>query len=142
MEYRTYQPGVWLAYNRPPERSQQHNRPIEKDETFFGNTSSYRTPIYVEHLTEGISELVTNYHPGAFHIAGADWINMYQFARAVSEASDLDSNLVTPGHALADVPFKTDSSGDSEEDRRPDILGLDCTQTNRRLGLRTFNVVT
>ena len=115
---------------------------LKKDETFVGNTNSYRTPIYVEHLTEGILELVTNYHPGVCHIAGADWINMYQFARAVSEASDLDSSLVTPGQALADVPFKTDSSEDLEQDRRPDILGLDCTQTNRRLGLRAFNVVT
>ena len=115
---------------------------LKNNETYAGDTNSYRTPIYVEHLTEGIVELVANYHPGICHIAGDDWMNMYQFACAVAEASDIDSSLVSPVQALESTSTKTEPLEELEQDVRPDILGLDCTQTNRRLGLRAFDVVT
>ena len=115
---------------------------LKNDETYGGNTDSYRTPIYVEHLTEGILELVTNYHQGICHIAGDDWMNMYQFACEVAKSLDMDSSLVTPVPVLDSTPTKTGSSGESERDVRPDILGLDCTQTSQRLGLRAFDVIT
>ena len=64
---------------------------LKNGESYEGDTGTYRTPIYVEHLTEGIMQLVANYHPGTFHFAGTDWMNMYQFGRAVAEVFDLDS---------------------------------------------------
>ena len=67
---------------------------------------------------------------------------MYQFASAVAEAFGMDSSLVTSVQALADVPPKTDSLEKLEQDLSPDMLGLDCTQTSHRLGIRAFNVVT
>ncbi len=117
------------------------NDRLKNNETYNGDTNTYRTPIYVEHLTEGIVRLLADYHPGICHLAGADWINMYQFACAVAEVFELDSSLVTPVQALADVPPKTDSLKELEQGLRPDMLGLDCTQTSHRLGLRAFSVV-
>ena len=78
----------------------------------------------------------------SFHIAGEDWINMYQFAREVAEVFDLDTSLVMPVPALENASAKTGSSGGLDQNRRPDILGLDCTQTSQRLGFRALSVVT
>ena len=115
---------------------------LKNSDTFDGDTNTYRTPIYVEHLTEGIVRLVADYHPGISHLAGEDWMNMYQFATAVADVFDLDSTLVTSVQALADAPSKTDSLEGLEQDLRSDLLGLDCTQTSQRLGLRAFGVIT
>ena len=115
---------------------------LKNGETYEGDTGTYRTPIYVEHLTEGIMQLVANYHPGISHLAGADWMNMYQFGRAVAGAFDLDNRLVNPVPVLADLPPENAPPEGLEQGLRPDILGLDCTQTNHRLGLRAFSVVT
>ena len=115
---------------------------LKNNETYTGDADTYRTPVYVEHLTEGIAELVADYHPGICHIAGDDWMNMYQFACAVAKSLDMDSSLVIPGPVMDNTPAKTGSLGESERDVRPDILGLDCTQTSQRLGLRAFDVVT
>jgi len=115
---------------------------LKNGESYEGDTGTYRTPIYVEHLTEGIMQLVANYHPGISHLAGADWMNMYQFGHAVAGAFDLDSRLVNPVPVSADLPPGNATSDGSEHGLRPDILGLDCTQTNQRLGLRCFSVVT
>ena len=114
---------------------------LKNGETYEGDTGTYRTPIYVEHLTEGIMQLVSNYHPGTFHLAGTDWMNMYQFGRAVAEVFDLDSSLVNPVQVSAGLPTEKAPPEELEQGLRPDILGLDCTQTNHRLGLRAFSVV-
>ena len=113
---------------------------LKNGEPFEGDTGTYRTPIYVEHLTEGITELVANSHPGTFHISGTDWMNMYQFGLAVAEAFDLDKSLVSPIPVLADLPSKNPSE-QAGQAFRPDILGLDCNETNQRLRLPGFSVV-
>lgn len=115
---------------------------LKNGETFEGDTGTYRTPIYVEHLTEGITQLVTSYHPGIFHIAGTDWMNMYQFGHSVAEVFGLDSSLVNPVPVLAGLPPENSPPEEVEQGLRPDILGLDCTQTNHKLGLHAFSVVT
>ena len=66
-------------------------------------------------------------------------MNMYQFARAVAGVFDMDSSLVNP--VPADPPPETAPPEELEQGLRPDILGLDCTQTSHRLGLRAFSVV-
>ena len=115
---------------------------LKSGEAYEGDTGTYRTPIYVEHLTEGIMQLVANYHPGIFHLAGTDWMNMYQFGHAVAGVFDLDSRLVHPVPSSAELPPGNAMSDGSEHGLRPDILGLGCSQTNQRLGLRSFSVVT
>ena len=69
-------------------------------------------------------------------------MNMYQFGRVVAGAFDLDSRLVHPVPVSADLPPENATSDGSEQGLRPDILRLDCTQTNQRLRLRAFSVVT
>jgi hypothetical protein len=60
-------------------------------------------------------------------------LSMYQFAGAVAQVFHLDCSLVVP--AQASFPAGTN------EVPRPDMLGLDCTQNDQRLGLRSFDVV-
>lgn len=106
---------------------------LENGDKFYADSNSYRTPIYVEHLTGGIKQLVTDNHQGICHLAGVDWLSMYKFAGAVAQVFHLDANLIVPSQTSR--PFGT------HEVLRPDMLGLDCTQTNQRLGLRSFDVV-
>ena len=84
-------------------------------------TEVYRTPIFVGHLCEGIERLVASNHHGICHVAGRDWVSMYDFSSAIARAFDLDTELVIPvGHAAP-------SGGD--------LLGLDCATTTSALGL-------
>ena len=94
---------------------------LRSGQPYHGPTDVYRTPVYVEHLTEGIVKLVEGDHSGIHHVAGADWVSMYDFAGAVAEAFHLDRGLVVPLEAA--------------ESPKPDLLGMDCTRTMRLLGL-------
>ena len=109
--------------------------------TYDGDTNTYRTPIYVEYLTEGIARVMDTYHPGICHIAGNDWMNMYEFACAVAGALNMDTSKVQPTQALASVCSTIDSVEEAGPLLRPDILGLDCTQTSYRLGLSPSGVI-
>ena len=93
---------------------------LRNGQTCPAPTDVYRTPVYVEHLVDGIHQLVEEEHPGVHHVAGSDRVSMYDFARAIADAFGLDRKLVlastdpTPG---------------------PERLGLDCSLTMRSLGL-------
>lgn len=93
---------------------------LRRGETRAGSTHVMRSPVYVEHLVEGITRLALDQHPGIHHIAGRDWVSMYDFAARVAQGFGLDSGLVVPS---------------SEETGKPDRLGLDCAATMDRLGL-------
>ena len=99
---------------------------LSSGETYQGPTDVYRTPVYVETLTGAIARLVEEDFPGIHHVAGSDWVSMYQFAAAVAEAFQLDPQLVVPA---ASPPERSQLPG------TPDMLGLDCAMTVRRLGL-------
>ena len=86
-----------------------------------------RTPVYVEHLVDGIARMVGLDCPGILHIAGRDWVSMHEFAAAIANAFDLDANLVQPMDA--------DTQARAGASTRPDRLGLDCRETMRRLNL-------
>lgn len=98
-------------------------------------TDVYRTPIYVEHLTEGIVKLVEGEYPGIHHVAGPEWVSMYQFASAIARAFHLDSRLVVPVEETSE-PFSATHVQRMEAGSNPDKLGLDCTRTMQLLGLR------
>ena len=114
---------------------------LKNDGAYTGDVNTYRTPIYVEHLTESIVQMVDNYYPGIWHIAGNDWINMYEFACAVAEAFNMDASKVKSSQVSPSVRPTIDPLEELEWSPRPDILGLDCTQTSYRLGLRPSGVV-
>ena len=109
---------------------------LQNGHPYHGRTDVYRTPIYVEHLTEGIVKLVDGEYPGIHHVAGQEWVSMYQFASAVARVFHLDSRLVVPTGETSEPSSGTNVQRRSEADSSPDKLGLDCTRTVQLLGLR------
>ena len=96
--------------------------------SYLGSTETLRTPVYVEHLVNGIASLVEGDHPGKHHIAGKDWVSMYHFATAVAQGFGLDTGLV--------VPSSTTNEGNlNDQPKSADMLGLDCAKTMQALGL-------
>lgn len=94
---------------------------------YHAPTDVLRTPVYVEHLVDGIERTVAGNYPGILHVAGRDWVSMHEFAAAIADAFNLDANLVQPMDA--DTQTRAGAS------TRPDRLGLDCRETMRRLNL-------
>ncbi len=84
----------------------------------------YRTPVYVDHLADAIAKIADRNLTGILHVAGADWVSMYDFALSIARVFDLDERLVIPTDSEAS------SAGDSDS---PDRLGLHCEATMRRL---------
>ena len=95
---------------------------LRRGEAYYGGTGVMRSPVYVEHLVDGVARLVEEFHPGIHHLAGSNWVSMYDFSRAVAAEFGLDQGLVMPAEGATD---------------NPDRLGLDCEQTMRRLGLES-----
>ena len=95
---------------------------LRRGETYQGGTGVMRSPVYLEHLVDGVARLIEAFRPGIHHLAGSDWVSMYDFARAVAAEFGLDQGLVLPVEGATD---------------NPDRLGLDCEQTTRRLGLES-----
>ena len=91
---------------------------LRNGEPYHGPTNVHRSPVYVEHLVDGIQRLAESDHAGIHHVAGSDWITMYDFAVTVAGEFGLDPNLVIPSAAPV-------------EDR----LGLDGSRTMSTLGL-------
>ncbi len=91
---------------------------LRNGEPYRGSTNVFRSPVYVEHLVDGIERLVETEDTGVHHIAGSDWVTMYEFAVAVAAKFGLDTSLVIPG-----------------TDPMDDRLGLDCARTMSALGL-------
>ena len=92
---------------------------LRSGQPYHAPTNVLRTPVYVEHLADGIAKLLEDDYPGIHHIAGSDWVSMYDFALAVADGFGLDRALVIP-------------SGESGSGER---LGLDCARTMRTLRL-------
>ena len=91
---------------------------LRKGEAYRAPTNVYRTPVYVEHLVDGIARLVETEGTSVHHVAGSDWVNMHDFAVTVAERFGMDPSLVIP------VTEPTH-----------DRLGLDSTRTMAGLGL-------
>lgn len=100
---------------------------LRSGQPYNAPTSVLRTPVYVEHLADGIARLIEGRYPGIHHIAGRDWVSMHDFALAVAEGFQLDRALIIPADAEA-----RDGSGEPEDGDR---LGLDCSGTFRLLDL-------
>ena len=96
---------------------------LRSGQAYHAPTSVMRSPVYVEHLIKGIARLVNGNYPGVHHIAGRDWVSMYDFAMAVAKTFDLDQELVKPDTDL------------SREIGAADLLGLDCSRTMKLLQL-------
>ena len=94
-------------------------------EPYRAGAEVMRSPVYVEQLVDGIARLVEAFHSGIHHLAGQDWVSMYDFALVAAREFGLDTGLVLPAEGATD---------------NPDRLGLDCEQTVRRLGLEPHSL--
>ena len=94
---------------------------------YHAPTDVLRTPVYAEHLVDGIERIAAGNYPGILHVAGRDWVSMHEFAAAIANAFPLDANLVQP--------TDPDTQARAGASTRPDRLGLDCRETMRRLNL-------
>ncbi len=75
-------------------------------------TDQWRTPTCVADLAGGIERIVRRGRGGIFHLSGAEWMSMYDFARTIADVFGLDSTLIRPVDAstfrqTADRPAKT-----------------------------------
>ena len=87
-------------------------------EAYHAPTNVHRSPVYVEHLVDGIERLLEYGATGIHHVAGSDWVTMHDFAVRVAREFGLDPNSVIPTVNPVD-----------------DRLGLDCSRTMAGLGL-------
>ena len=101
---------------------------LQRGEPYAASTETMRSPIYVEHLVEGIARLVDSYHPGTHHVAGRDWVSMYGLALAVADGFGPERELVRPA---------ADTAGNPASRER---LGLDCAKTMGALGLTHYRL--
>ena len=95
---------------------------LRAGQSYEGSPEVLRTPVYVGHLVDGIYNLAKGNQQGIQHIAGRDWVSMYDFALAVADGFEEDP---------APVVQATTTTGPTN----PDRLGLDSGLTMRRLGL-------
>ncbi|MYC37409.1 MAG: SDR family oxidoreductase [Chloroflexi bacterium] len=100
---------------------------LRSGQSYYAPTDVLRTPVYVEHLADGIARLVEGDYAGVHHIAGSDWVSMYDFALAIADGFQLDRGLVIPAEAWA--------QGGSDGNEGGEKLGLDSGRTFRLLGL-------
>ncbi len=75
---------LWLAQ----ELKQHHRVNVVSDQ--YGN------PTLADDLARGIYELVRWGKRGVYHIAGADFMSRYEFARKLAEVFGYDESLITP----------------------------------------------
>ena len=113
---------------------------LQKGSPFNSPTDVYRTPIYAEHLVDGILELVAGNYSGTHHVAGPEVVSMYQFAIAIAEEFHLDTNLIVATLETLGISGGPEVLANNETHARPDSRGLDCTRTMKLLGLRQLNL--
>lgn len=59
-------------------------------------TDQYNNPVLADDLATGIRQLVEASRYGVYHLAGADYMNRFVFARTLADVFDLDAGLVEP----------------------------------------------
>ena len=108
---------------------------LRNGQPYHGPTDVHRTPIYVEHLVDGIEKLVEGHYSGIHHVAGRDLVSMYDFARTIAEVFHLDDGLVVPVDPATGGLPGTNAQEPVAGSSIPDLMGLDCARTMRLIGL-------
>jgi dTDP-4-dehydrorhamnose reductase len=90
----------------------------EREATFFSN--EIRSPVQVEDLAKALLRLATLDVSGALHVAGADPVDRYDFARLIANAYGEDPDSLKAGDSGPDRP--ADCALDSA--RAQSILGV------------------
>ena len=106
------------------------NQKNKKGEKFTVFTDMYRTPTYVEDVSEAISLIIEQDKKGIYHASSRELISMEQFAEEVCSVFQLDKRLLT----------KITSAGNSLEADKPKRAGLNPERTEEALGCRFSSV--
>ncbi len=83
----------------------------------------FRTPTYTNDLAAGLSALCSSESTGIFHLAGMDYVSVYEFALKVAEVFGLDNRLI--------IPVETQML--NEPARRPPKTHLICSRAMKEL---------
>lgn len=67
---------------------------MRKNKKVYVADDLYSTPTYVGTLSRGIIELLNNNKKGIFNIAGAEFVNRYEYVNKISDIFGLDKKLV------------------------------------------------
>ncbi len=89
-------------------------------------TDQVRSPTYAPDLAAGIERIIRQRRDGVFHLSGREIISVFEFARRLAEAFDLDVSLVGP----------TDGSAFRQRAPRPPRTGFVILKAETELGYR------
>lgn len=89
-------------------------------------TDQFRSPTYAPDLASGIERIVRQQRDGVFHLSGREIVSVYDFARRLARAFDLDPELVLP----------TDSRQFKQPAARPPRTGFIILKAETELGYR------
>ena len=59
-------------------------------------TDQFSNPTYVDDLAESIIKIVERRKTGMYHVAGADYVSRYEFAKRIAEFFMVDQDLIKP----------------------------------------------
>ena len=84
----------------------------------------YNNPTLAEDLAEGTELILSQEALGVYHMAGAEYLNRYEFALAIADYFNLDQQLITP--------IKTHQL--KQASKRPEFGGLKIEKAQNQLG--------
>jgi dTDP-4-dehydrorhamnose reductase len=118
-----------LVYGLPQDESRSNivlwiQRALAGGEDVHVVTDQHRTPTYAPDLAAGVAQLVRSESEGVFHLAGPELLSVYNLARRVADAFDLDADLIHP----------TDSTSLDQPAKRPPRTGFVIEKARRALG--------
>ncbi len=86
----------------------------------------FRTPTYAPDLAEGIERIIRFDKSGVYHLSGREYMSVFDFAREIAGAYDLDGSLIRP----------TDASRFEEQGRRPLRTGFIILKAETEVGYK------
>lgn len=96
---------------------------LEQHQTISIVTDQYRTPTLAEDLADGCILIAEKDATGIFHIAGKDYMSIYELACRVADFFHLDQSLIKPSK----------SEDIQQPAKRPPMTGLDISKAQRVL---------
>lgn len=100
-----------LIYGGRGTEPSRHERLVRDPQGTRFFTDELRSPVQVGDLASALLELVDSEHAGVLHVAGADGVSRYEFARLASDEPDaLESGLAAEHPSPRPLDCRLDSS--------------------------------
>lgn len=97
---------------------------LRNDEEIFVVSDQWRTPTYVEDISQGVEKLIDCLHNGIYHICGSDCLTIADMAYRVADLLGLNRSLIRP----------VTTKEMNEKTPRPHFSGLSIEKARRELG--------